>query len=196
MAAFGYSGDLITLPVGFLASLPSSTSLVIFSFPFSAHAILIIFIGASEKGTAGLSTTTSSGWLVLSLFPSGGTKSVSFLEPVEAFSNLCNICSNVVCKSSGIFDIYLLIKWIPPGVPKLCSRQEFSSGTFPGRRTHSSLGGWRRLRAVVGLLLHCRALSGKARRAKLIGQDSSGKACRARLEEKDNVNFERCFVGP
>ncbi|KAM2531098.1 hypothetical protein PS1_028882 [Malus domestica] len=59
-----------------------------------------------------------------------------------------------------------------------CSRQEFSSGTFPARRVHSSPGGWRRLRAAVGLLLHCRALSGKARRARLIGQDSSGKAGR------------------
>ncbi|TQD98941.1 hypothetical protein C1H46_015411 [Malus baccata] len=38
---------------------------------------------------------------------------------------------------------------------------------FPGRRAHSSLGGWRRLRATVGLLLHCRALSGKSRRASL-----------------------------
>ncbi|KAM1754183.1 hypothetical protein ACFX12_006670 [Malus domestica] len=76
-----------------------------------------------------------------------------------------------------------------------CLRQEFPSGTFPGRRAHSSPGGWRRLRAAVGLLLHCRALSGKARRARLIGQDSSGTACRARLEEKDNVNFERCLCG-
>ncbi|KAM2058610.1 hypothetical protein ACFX16_031170 [Malus domestica] len=72
---------------------------------------------------------------------------------------------------------------------------EFPSGTFPGRRAHSSPEGWRRLRAAVGLLLHCRALLGKARRARLIGQDSSGKACWARLEEKDSVNFERCLCG-
>ncbi|KAM1281782.1 hypothetical protein ACFX2H_022214 [Malus domestica] len=85
---------------------------------------------------------------------------------------------------------------VPPSVPKLCSCQEFPSGTFPGRRAHSSPRGWRRLRAAVGLLLHCWALSGKARRARLIGQDSSGTACRARLEEKDSVNFERCLVGP
>ncbi|KAM1805192.1 hypothetical protein ACFX12_030971 [Malus domestica] len=72
---------------------------------------------------------------------------------------------------------------------------EFPSGTFPGRRAHSSPEGWRRLRAAVGLLLHCRALSGKARRARLIGQDSSGKTCWARLEENDSVNFERCLRG-
>ncbi|KAM2954147.1 hypothetical protein FF1_032467 [Malus domestica] len=65
---------------------------------------------------------------------------------------------------------------VPLGVPKLCSRQEFPSGMFPGRRAHSSPGGWRRLRAAVGLLLHCRALSGKSRRARLFGQGSSGKA--------------------
>ncbi|KAM1010955.1 hypothetical protein ACFX13_047108 [Malus domestica] len=65
---------------------------------------------------------------------------------------------------------------IPPGVPKLCSRQEFPSGMFPGRRAHSSPGGWRRLRAAVGLLLHCRALSGKSRQARLFRQGSSGKA--------------------
>ncbi|KAM2019386.1 hypothetical protein ACFX1T_022185 [Malus domestica] len=58
---------------------------------------------------------------------------------------------------------------------------------FPGRQAHSSPGGWRRLRAAVGLLLHCRA--------SLVGQDSSGKARRARLKEKDNVNFERCLCG-
>ncbi|KAM2170736.1 hypothetical protein ACFX1R_035902 [Malus domestica] len=63
---------------------------------------------------------------------------------------------------------------IPPGVPKLCSRQEFPSGMFPGRRAHSSPGGWHRLRAAVGLLLQCRALSGKSSRASLVGQDSSG----------------------
>ncbi|KAM2228001.1 hypothetical protein ACFXTI_014749 [Malus domestica] len=66
---------------------------------------------------------------------------------------------------------------------------------FPGRRAHSSLGGWRRLRAAVGLLLRCRALSGKSRRASLVGQDSSGKTLRARLKEKDSVNFERCLCG-
>ena len=82
---------------------------------------------------------------------------------------------------------------IPPGVPKLCSRQEFPSGRLPGRRAHSSSGGWRLLRAAVGLLLHCRALSGKSHRASLVGQDSSGKARRARLKEKDRVNFERCL---
>ncbi|KAM1505128.1 hypothetical protein PS2_001137 [Malus domestica] len=52
----------------------------------------------------------------------------------------------------------------------MCSRQEFPSGMFPGRRAHSSPGGWRRLRAAVGLLLHYRALSGKSRRARLFGQ--------------------------
>ncbi|KAM1941139.1 hypothetical protein ACFX13_028759 [Malus domestica] len=61
---------------------------------------------------------------------------------------------------------------------------------FPGRRAHSSPGGWRRLRAVVGLLFRFQALSGKSRRARL-----SGKALRARLKEKDNVNFERCLCG-
>ncbi|KAM1149219.1 hypothetical protein FF1_029796 [Malus domestica] len=66
---------------------------------------------------------------------------------------------------------------------------------FPGRRTHSSPGGWRRLRAAVGLLLHCQALSGKSRLASLVEQDSSGKARRARLKEKDIVNFERCLCG-
>ncbi|KAM1438920.1 hypothetical protein ACFXTO_012841 [Malus domestica] len=66
---------------------------------------------------------------------------------------------------------------------------------FPGRRAHSSPGGWRRLRAVVGLLLHCRALSGKSRRASRVGQDSSDKARRARLKEKDRVNFEMCLCG-
>ncbi|KAM2612730.1 hypothetical protein TB2_032669 [Malus domestica] len=70
---------------------------------------------------------------------------------------------------------------VPPGVPKLCLRQEFLSGTFPGRRAHSSPGGWRRLKAAVGLLLFCRA--------------SSGKAFQARLKEKDRVNFERCLCG-
>ncbi|KAM1696016.1 hypothetical protein ACFXTN_027590 [Malus domestica] len=85
----------------------------------------------------------------------------------------------------------------------MCSRQEFPSGTFPGRRAHSSPGGWRWLRAAVGFLLHCRALSGKARRAlsgkarraRPIGQGSSSTAYRARLEEKDSVNFERCLCG-
>ncbi|KAM0997769.1 hypothetical protein ACFX2C_007618 [Malus domestica] len=43
------------------------------------------------------------------------------------------------------------------------------------------LGGWRRLRAAVGLLLSYRALSGKFRRAsldraRLFRQDSSGNA--------------------
>ncbi|KAM1008712.1 hypothetical protein ACFX2A_005220 [Malus domestica] len=66
---------------------------------------------------------------------------------------------------------------------------------FPGRRAHSSPGGWCRLRAAVGLLLHCRALSGKSRRASLIRQDSSGKARQARLKENDRVNFERCLCG-
>ncbi|KAM1189901.1 hypothetical protein ACFX2J_025516 [Malus domestica] len=66
---------------------------------------------------------------------------------------------------------------------------------FLGRRAHSSPGGWRRLRAAVGLLLRYRALSGKSRRASLVGQYSSGKARRARLKEKDNVNFERCLCG-
>ncbi|KAM1137120.1 hypothetical protein ACFX2B_034758 [Malus domestica] len=61
---------------------------------------------------------------------------------------------------------------------------------FPGRRAHSSPGGWHRLRAAVGLLLHCRAF-----RASLVGQDSSGKSRRARLKEKDKVNFERCLCG-
>ena len=84
---------------------------------------------------------------------------------------------------------------IPQGMPKLCSRQEFPSGMFPGRRAHSSPRGWRRLRAAVGLLLHCRALSGKSRRASLVGQDSSGKARWARLKEKDSINFERCLCG-
>ncbi|KAM2986298.1 hypothetical protein FF2_006593 [Malus domestica] len=55
---------------------------------------------------------------------------------------------------------------------------------FPGRRAHSSPGGWRRLRAAVG---RCRA--------SLVGQDLSGKTLRARLKEKDNVNFERCLCG-
>ncbi|KAM2075016.1 hypothetical protein EV2_039052 [Malus domestica] len=55
------------------------------------------------------------------------------------------------------------------------------------------LGDWRRLRAAVGLLLSCRALSGKSCRARLVGQDSSGKALRARLKEKDSVNFESCL---
>ncbi|KAM2954146.1 hypothetical protein FF1_032466 [Malus domestica] len=32
-------------------------------------------------------------------------------------------------------------------------------------------------------------------RASLVGQDSSGKARRARLKEKDRVNFERCLCG-
>ncbi|KAM1852932.1 hypothetical protein ACFX14_008963 [Malus domestica] len=58
---------------------------------------------------------------------------------------------------------------------------------FPGRRAHSSPGGWRRLRAAVWLLLHCRA--------SLVWQDSSGKARRARLKEKDRVNFEMCLCG-
>ncbi|KAM1310659.1 hypothetical protein EV2_007479 [Malus domestica] len=66
---------------------------------------------------------------------------------------------------------------------------------FPGRRAHSSPGGWHRLRAAVGLLFHCRALSGKFRRASLVGQDSSGKALRARLKKNDRVNFERCLCG-
>ena len=52
---------------------------------------------------------------------------------------------------------------------------------FPGRRAHSSPEGWCRLRAAVGLLLHCWALSGKSRRARLFGQGSSGKAYRVRL---------------
>ncbi|KAM1096707.1 hypothetical protein TB1_013470 [Malus domestica] len=66
---------------------------------------------------------------------------------------------------------------------------------FPGRRAHSSPGGWRRLRAAVGLLLHQQTLSGKSRQASLVGQDSSGKTLRARLKEKDSVNFERCLCG-
>ncbi|KAM0988540.1 hypothetical protein ACFX2A_012684 [Malus domestica] len=66
---------------------------------------------------------------------------------------------------------------------------------FPGRRAHSSPGGWPRLRTAVGLLLHYRALSGKSRRARLFGQGSSGKARQARLKEKDSVNFERCLCG-
>ncbi|KAM1103760.1 hypothetical protein TB1_011674 [Malus domestica] len=70
--------------------------------------------------------------------------------------------------------------WIPPGVPKLCSWQEFPLGMFPGRRAHSSPGGWHRLRAAVGLLLRFWALSGKSRRARLFGQGSSGKAERER----------------
>ncbi|KAM1008705.1 hypothetical protein ACFX2A_005214 [Malus domestica] len=61
---------------------------------------------------------------------------------------------------------------------------------FPGRRAHSSPGGWRRLKAAVGLLLHCRALSGKSRQASLMG-----KTLRVRLKEKDRVNFERCLCG-
>ncbi|KAM2421813.1 hypothetical protein ACFXTH_028096 [Malus domestica] len=40
---------------------------------------------------------------------------------------------------------------------------------------------WRRLRAAVGLLLSCWALSGKSRRA--------------RLKENDSVNFERFLCG-
>ncbi|KAM1683746.1 hypothetical protein TB2_034411 [Malus domestica] len=48
--------------------------------------------------------------------------------------------------------------------------RNFRRGRFPGRRAHSSLGGWRRLRAAVGLR-------------------------RARLKEKDRVNFERCLCG-
>ncbi|KAM1443547.1 hypothetical protein ACFX2I_039814 [Malus domestica] len=46
---------------------------------------------------------------------------------------------------------------------------------------NSSPGGWCRLRAAGGLLLHCRALSGKS--------------CRARLKENDRVNFKRCLCG-
>ncbi|KAM1764288.1 hypothetical protein ACFX11_003553 [Malus domestica] len=66
---------------------------------------------------------------------------------------------------------------------------------FPGRQAHSSPGGWRRLRVAVGLLLRFWALSGKSHRASLVGQDSSGTALRARLKEKDSVNFERCICG-
>ncbi|KAM0960842.1 hypothetical protein ACFX2C_025831 [Malus domestica] len=66
---------------------------------------------------------------------------------------------------------------------------------FPGRRAHSSPGGWRRLRAAVGLLLRFQALSGKFRQASLVEQDSSGKTLRARLKKKDNVNFEMCLCG-
>ncbi|KAM1823022.1 hypothetical protein ACFX13_025677 [Malus domestica] len=66
---------------------------------------------------------------------------------------------------------------------------------FPSRRAHSPPGGWRRLRAAVGLLLRCQALSGKSSRASLVGQNSSGKARRAMLKEKDSVNFERCLCG-
>ncbi|KAM2151034.1 hypothetical protein ACFX1R_045537 [Malus domestica] len=57
-----------------------------------------------------------------------------------------------------------------------CSWQEFPLGMFPGRRAHSSPGGWGRLRAAVGVLLRFWALSGKSRRARLFGQGSSGKA--------------------
>ncbi|KAM2243112.1 hypothetical protein PS2_009894 [Malus domestica] len=67
----------------------------------------------------------------------------------------------------------------------MCSRQEFPSGMFPGRRAHSSLRGWRRLRLLSGFyftvgLYRARLigqdLSGKTRRARLVGQGSSGKA--------------------
>ncbi|KAM1108727.1 hypothetical protein ACFX13_005432 [Malus domestica] len=57
---------------------------------------------------------------------------------------------------------------------------------FPGRRAHSSPGGWRRLRAAIGLLLRFWAF---------VGQVLSGKTLRARLKEKDSVNFERCLCG-
>ncbi|KAM2576517.1 hypothetical protein TB2_002281 [Malus domestica] len=50
----------------------------------------------------------------------------------------------------------------------------------------------RRLAPVEGCY---RALSGKARRARLVRQGLSGKTHQARLEEKDSVNFERCLCG-
>ncbi|KAM2690964.1 hypothetical protein EV1_044064 [Malus domestica] len=86
--------------------------------------------------------------------------------------------SDSFCQVDGFSFLTCKIKKlrIPPGMPKLCSRQEFPSGMFPGRRAYSSPGGWRRLRAAVRLLLHCRVLSGKSCRARLFGQGSSGKA--------------------
>ncbi|KAM1464287.1 hypothetical protein COP2_044365 [Malus domestica] len=65
---------------------------------------------------------------------------------------------------------------IPPGVLKLCSWREFPWGMLPGRRAHNSPRGWRQLMLSVGLLLYWWA-------------------CRARLKEKDRVNFERCLYG-
>ncbi|KAM1957963.1 hypothetical protein ACFX15_003416 [Malus domestica] len=67
----------------------------------------------------------------------------------------------------------------------------------PGRRAHNSPGGWRRFegscRASISLSgLVEQVSSGKS----FIGQDSSGKACRARLKEKDKVNLKGAFVGP
>ncbi|XP_050123684.1 uncharacterized protein LOC126601010 isoform X3 [Malus sylvestris] len=87
------------------------------------------------------------------------------------------------CNSTGVAEVSLQ-DWL-----------EFPLGVFPGRRAHSSPGGWRWLRAAVGLLLRFWALSGKSRRARLVGQGFSGKALRARMKEKDSVNFERCLCG-
>ncbi|KAM1181751.1 hypothetical protein TB1_000310 [Malus domestica] len=47
----------------------------------------------------------------------------------------------------------------------------------------------RRLAPVEGCCRASALLSG------FVGQGSSGTAYRARLEEKDNVNFERCLCG-
>ncbi|KAM1580919.1 hypothetical protein ACFX10_028832 [Malus domestica] len=57
---------------------------------------------------------------------------------------------------------------------------------FPVQRAHSSPRG---LASVEGC---CRA---SASLSSLVGQDSLGKARRARLKEKDRVNFERCLCG-
>ncbi|KAM2454854.1 hypothetical protein PS1_014919 [Malus domestica] len=57
---------------------------------------------------------------------------------------------------------------------------------FPGRRAHSSPGG---LAPVEGYCWASTFLSG------FVGQVSSGKTLRARLKEKDSVNFERCLCG-
>ncbi|KAM1097452.1 hypothetical protein ACFX19_015107 [Malus domestica] len=46
-----------------------------------------------------------------------------------------------------------------------------------------------RLAPVEGCCRASASLSGA------VGQDSSGKTLRARLKEKDNVNFERCLCG-
>ncbi|KAM2414250.1 hypothetical protein ACFX1X_000776 [Malus domestica] len=182
IAALGYSGKLTTLFVGLSTNLLSS-SLVTFSFPFSAQAILIIFIGASEKESVGLSITASS-WLVsslLSFFPNRGkdigivgliTRLASRLKPAEAFSSLCGICNKAVCKSSDRCDISLLIKCSPTGCAKTMFLAGISVGDVPWP-TSTELP--ERLTPVDAF---CRA---SASLAGLSGQGLSGKACRAKL---------------
>ena len=67
---------------------------------------------------------------------------------------------------------------------RLCSGISVGDVSWPTSTQHP----WR-LAPVEGC---CRA---SASLSDVVGQDSSGKARRARLKEKDKVNFERCLCG-